>query len=65
MALSYKEIEILARQAVRAEGSTSVNFSFENGQNKTYSIDEVNEVLREALREKLGYTEGGTVDYYT
>ena len=65
MALSYKEIETLARQAVRAEGNTSVNFSFENGQNKTYSIDEVNEVLREALREKLGYTEGGTVDYYT
>lgn len=65
MALSYKEIETLARQVVRAEGNASVNFSFENGQNKTYSIDEVNEVLREALREKLGYTEGGTVDYYT
>lgn len=63
--LKLKDLEKLAKQAVRAEKGTSVNFSFDNGQNESYSIEQVNEVLRKELSERLGYQEGGHVDYYT
>lgn len=61
--LNFKDLEMLAKQAVRGEKGTSVNFSF-NGQNEQYSIEQVNEVLRKELSERLGYCDG-KVDYYT
>jgi len=60
--LDFKDLETLAKQAVRAEKGTPVNFSF-NGQDEQYSIEQVNEVLRNELSERLGYKDG-KVDYY-
>lgn len=61
--LDIKDLEILAKQAVRADHGTSVNFSF-NGQNESYSIEQVNDLLSKELSERLGYKDGH-VDYYT
>jgi hypothetical protein len=60
--LDLKDLELLAKQAVRAEKGALVNFSF-NGQNEQYSIDQVNKLLRDELSERLGYHDG-QVDYY-
>lgn len=60
--LDFKDIEMLAKQAVRAEKGASVNFSF-NGKDEQYSTEQVNEVLANELSEFVGYN-NGKVDYY-
>ena len=62
MALSFEELTKLAKQAVRAEHGTAVNFSF-NGKQETYTAEQVNEVLREEIRGLIGY-ENGKPNYY-
>ena len=62
--LDFKDLEMLAKQAVRAEKGTSVNFSF-NGKNEQYSIEKVNEVLAKELSKRLGYKDGKLESYYT
>lgn len=62
MALSFEELSQLAKQAVRAERGAAVNFSF-NGKQETYTAEQVNEVLRDEIRDLIGYKDGKP-DYY-
>ena len=62
MALSFEELAQLAKQAVRAEKGASVNFSF-NGKQEVYTAEQVNEALRDEVREMIGYKDGKP-DYY-
>ena len=62
MALSFEELTKLAKQAVRAEHGTAVNFSFD-GKQETYTAEQVNEVLRAEVRNLIGY-ENGKPNYY-
>lgn len=62
MALSFEELSQLAKQAVRADRGAAVNFSF-NGKQETYTAEQVNEVLRDEIRDLIGYKDGKP-DYY-
>lgn len=62
MALDYKDLETLAKQAVRATADTPVTFSF-NGNQETYTVDQVNDVLRDEIRSMVGWSDGKP-DYY-
>ena len=60
--LEFNDLCTLAKKAIKADNSTPVNFSYD-GKQESFSVEQVNNLLRNEIREMIGY-EDGKPNYY-
>lgn len=60
--LEFNDLCTLAKKAIKADKSTPVNFSYD-GKQESFSVEQVNNLLRNEIREMIGY-EDGKPNYY-